>query len=130
MRNANEEVVNFVVSEIEKDPAGAISKVKEVGDGYDIYITRQKILRSLGNKLQKQFGGQILVSTRIHTRSRQTSRDLYRVNLLFKLPHFKKGDIIDYKGEKIKIIQMHKKVLAKEIKTGRKLNISFRDLMK
>ena len=86
--------------------------------------------RSRGNKLQKRLGGEGVVSRRIHTRSRQTSRDLYRVSLLFRLPPFKKGDVISYKGEKIQIMQMHKKVLAKDVKTGRKLNLSFKDLMR
>ncbi len=130
LRNVAEEVLSFAISEIEKDGTAAISKVKETGNGYDLYITRQKFLRSLGNKLQKQFGGQIVVSRRIHTRNRQTSRDLYRVNLLFRLPPFKKGDTIAYKGDKIQIMHMHKKVLAKDVKTGRKLNLSFKDLMK
>ena len=130
LRNVGNEVVNFAIKEIDKEPSAKISEIKEAGDGFDIYITRQKFLRSLGNKLQKQFGGQVVVSRRIFTRNRQTSRDLYRVNLLFRLPPFKKGDIIGYKGDKIKIMQMHKKVLAKDIKTGKKLNLSFKDLIR
>lgn len=130
LRNVNDEVIDFAVKEIEKDPSTQISKVTEAGDGFDIYITRQKFLRSLGNKLQKQFGGQVVVSRRIFTRNRQTSRDIYRISLLFKLPPFKKGDIISYKGDKLKIMQMHKKVLAKDISTGRKMNLSFKDLMR
>ena len=130
LRNTTDEVLNFAINEIKKDGTSAISKLKEIGDGCDLYVTRQKFLRSLGNKLQKQFGGQVVVSRRIHTRSRQTSRDLYRVSLLFRLPPFKKGDVISYKGEKIQIMQMHKKVLAKDVKTGRKLNLSFKDLMR
>jgi len=87
-------------------------------------------LRSLGNKLQNEFGGQLTVSTKLHTRSRMSGKELYRVNMLFRLPKFKKGEIIDYKGEKIKIISIHKKVHAKEVKTGKKLNINFKDLFR
>ena len=130
LRNANEEVLDFAIKEIEKSQSAAISKVREIGTGFDLYITRQKFLRSLGNKLQKHFGGQIIASRRIHTRNRQTSRDIYRINVLFRLSPFKKGDIIAYKGDKMQILQMHKRVLAKDIKTGRKLNLSFRDLMR
>ena len=50
--------------------------------------------------------------------------------MLFRLPKFKKGDIIEYKGDKIKIISVHKKVLAKDIKTRKKLNIRFKDLFR
>ena len=43
---------------------------------------------------------------------------------------FKKGDIVEYKGEKIRIMSIHKKVFAKNIKTGKKLNITFKDMFR
>ncbi len=129
LRNIGNEVVEFAINEIKKDESAYVSQVKKSANGVDIYISRQKFLRSLGNRLQKRFGGQIVVSRRLHTRDKLTSRDLYRVSVLFRLPSFKKGDIIDYRGSKIKIINMHKKVFAKDISTGKKLNLSFKDLL-
>jgi|TARA_B100001964_G_C14231262_1_gene600154 nonsense-mediated mRNA decay protein 3 len=130
LRNVDDEVIDFVIKEIEKTEDIYIAKVKKVTNGFDIYISRQRFLRSLGNKLQQKFGGQIKVSTKLHTRHKQTGRELHRVNVLFRMPKFKKGDIIDYKGDKIEIISMHKKVFAKDVKTGKKLNLSFKDLVK
>ena len=130
LRNIDNEVIEFTLKEIEKNENTFIAKIKKVTNGVDIYISPQKSLRSLGNKLQNHFGGQLTVSKKLHTRSRVTSKDLYRVNMLFRLPKFKKGDIIEYKGDKIKIISVHKKVLAKDIKTGKKLNIRFKDLFR
>jgi len=130
LRNIRDEVIEFTIKEIEKNGYTNIAKIMEVTNGIDIYLSPQKSLRSLGNKLQKRFGGQITVSTKLHTISRVTSRELYRVNMLFRIPNFKKGDIIEYKGDKIKIISIHKKVFAKDMKTGKKLNISFKDLFR
>ncbi len=130
LRNIGNEVVEFAVKEIEKNENANIAKVSKVTNGVDIYLSPQKLLRSLGNKLQYHFGGQLTVSRKLHTRSKVTSKDLYRVNVLFRIPTFKKGDIIEYKGDKIKIISIHKKVFAKDIKTGKKLNISFKDLFR
>jgi len=130
LRDVSNEVVEFAVKEIEKIENSNIAKIKKVTNGVDVYISPQTLLRSLGNKLQNRFGGQLMVSTRLHTRSRITSRDLYRVNLLFRAPKFKKGDIIEYKGDEIKIINIHKKVFAKDIKTGKKLNKSFKELFR
>jgi len=109
LRNVRDEVIEFAINEIEKIEYTNIAKIKKVTNGVDIYMSPQKSLRSLGNKLQNKFGGQLLVSTKLHTRSRVTSRELHRVNMLFRSPNFKKGDIIEYKGEKIKIISIHKK---------------------
>ncbi len=130
LRNIGNEVVEFALKEIEKNENTYVANTKKVTNGIDIYISPQKFLRSLGNKLQNRFGGQLIVSTKLHTRNKVTSRDVYRVNMLFRLPKFKKGDVIEYKGDKIKIISIHKKVLAKDIKTGKKLNISFKDLFR
>lgn len=130
LRNAGDEVVEFVIKEVEKTTDVHIAKIKNLKTGVDIYISKQKFLRSLGNKLQKTFGGQLLFSKKLHTVHRQTSKELYRVNMLFRMPNFKKGDIVDYKGDKIKIISMHKKVFAKDVKTGKKLNLNFKDMLK
>jgi len=130
LRNVTDEVIGFVVKAIDKTEDTQIAKVKKVTNGFDIYVSRQRFLRSLGNKLQQRFGGQINVSTKIHTRHKQTGRELHRVNLLFRMPSFKKGDIIEYKGDKIKIISIHKKVFAKDVKTGKKLNLNFKDLFR
>lgn len=130
LRNTGNEAVEFAVKEIEKNENAYIAKIKKVPNGVDIYLSPQKILRSLGNKLQHHFGGQLIVSRKLHTKSRITSKDLYRVNMLFRVPKFKKGDIVEYKGDKIKIVAVHKKVFAKDIKTGKKLNISFKDLFR
>jgi|TARA_Y100000310_G_scaffold336554_1_gene421416 nonsense-mediated mRNA decay protein 3 len=130
LRNIGDEVVEFAVKEIEKNENANIAKISKVTNGIDIYVAPQKLLRSIGNKLQHHFSGQLIVSRKLHTRSRVTSKDLYRVNVLFRIPKFKKGDIIEYKGDKIKVISIQKKVFAKDIKTGKKLNISFKDLFR
>ena len=130
VRNPNEEVLGFIAREVEKKGDVFIAKTKKINNGIDFYISSQRFLRSIGNKLQERFFGHLEVSRRLHTRNRMTSRDVYRVNLLFKMPSFKKGDIVTYKGDEIKIIGMAKKVLAKDIRTGKKLTLSFKELVK
>jgi len=130
LRNINNEIIEFTIKKIEKQENIFISNLKKVTNGFDIYISSQRYLRNLGIILQNRYGGQLIISTKLHTRNRVTSREVHRVNVLFRSPNFKKGDIIEYKGEKIKIISMHKKVFAKDMKTGKKLNISFKDLFR
>ncbi len=57
LRNIGSEVVEFAVKEIGKNENANIAKIKKVTNGVDIYLSPQKALRSLGNKLQKHFGG-------------------------------------------------------------------------
>jgi len=130
LRNPNKEVIDSALNEIEKNENSSVAKIEKVPNGIDIYMWPQRFLRNLCKKLQNKFGGQVTISTKLHTKNRITSKEVYRVNALFRIPSFKRGDIIDYKGEKIKIINIHKKVFAKDIKTGKKLNLSFKDLIK
>ena len=94
-----------------------ITKKEKVRNGIDFYVTSKRYLQNLGKKLQNCFGGELKVSSRLFTRDRQTSKDVYRVNVLFRLPRFKKDDIIELKGNKIKVINIGKKVFGKNIKT-------------
>lgn len=129
LRNPNKEVLEATLKEIEKKGDVSIAKIKKVSNGTDIYISSQRFLRNLGAKLQKQFGGQFTISKKLFTKHRLTSKEVYRVNALLRLPNFKKGDVINYKGDKIKIIGIQKKVFAKDIKTGKKLNLRFKDIL-
>ena len=129
LRNVNDEVINFAVREIENNNVN-IAKTKQFENGIDLYVSKQRFLRTLARMLQKKFGGQIIVSRKLHTKSRLTGRDLYRVNVLFRLPYFKKGDVIEYRGDKIKIVNLGKKIFAKDIVTGKKLNLGYKDLLR
>ena len=115
LRNTNDEIIKYVVNQVEKRDDVHISNIKKVKNGFDIYISSQRFMRSLGNKLQNQFHGELKISKKLHTRNRLTGKEVYRVNVLFRYPSFKKGDIIDFKGEKIKIIGIHKKVLVRGV---------------
>ena len=128
LRNYSREVLNFVKSAINKKDNVVISKEVKVKNGVDIYLSSQHFLQDLGKKLQKRFGGELKKSFKLYKVDRQTSKRVYRVNVLFRLPKFKLGDVITYKGEKIKVVSIKNKVFGKNVKTGEKLMIKFSEL--
>lgn len=128
LRNTNEEVLDFVLKTVKNRDISLISKSVKVKNGIDLYLTSQKYLQTLGKKLKKHFHGELKISSKLFTRNRLTQKNVYRVNLLFRMPNFKKNDILTYKGERIKILGVGKKILAKNMNTGKKLNLSFKDL--
>ena len=55
-------------------------------DGFDIYISSQRFARNLGNKMKRAFRDSELKMTRsIYSRNRQTSKDIYRVTVMFRI---------------------------------------------
>ena len=127
LRNINEEAIIFVRNLIGKRDDVAVTKTVNFSDGVDLYITSQKYIRIIGKKLKDSFGGELKVSSKLHTKNRQ-GKELYRVNVLFRLPTHRKGDVIMVRGDRIKLISLGKKIFAKNLQTGKKVVVRRNDL--
>ena len=125
LRNPNEKVLDFVHHSIKNRKDVQVAKTSKSPNGIDIYLSSQKYLIIIGRKLQENFGGEINITRRIHTRSRSTSKDIYRVTVLFRLPYFKKGDIITHRGKKLLILNLGRKVFCRDLETGRKITLRY-----
>lgn len=122
LRNVNDEVIAFIRNQIKKRGDVAVTKAARLPKGVDLYITSQKFIRILGKKLKESFGGELKVSAKLHTRNRQ-GKDLYRVNVLFRLLKHRKGDIVSIRGEQLRLISIGRKIFARNLKSGKKVTI-------
>lgn len=127
LRDVSEDVLNFVHRQIKKRGNVAITKSVHFSNGTDLYMTSQKFIRILGKKLRESFGGELKISSKLHTRSRQ-GKNLYRVNVLFKPAKHKKGEIVSIRGDKVRLISIGKRIFARDLKTGKKITIRSKDL--
>jgi len=125
IRNPSDDVISTVRNLINSNSNVNIAKTEKAGNGVDFYISSQKYMITMGRTLQQKFGGQLIISRRVHTRSRVTSRDVYRVTVLFRLPPFKKGDTIKHRGNQLLILNLGKKVFCKDLITGKKIMIGY-----
>jgi len=105
-----------------------IVKEEEVRGGIDYYVSSQKYLRGLGTKLQEKFGGEIINSRKLHTRDKNTQKELYRAFLLFRPSNLKKGDIVVHRGEEIEVITATKELFGRYKKNNKKVHIKWKDL--
>ena len=85
LRNPNEEVLNFISNQFKKNEKVWIAKQEKLKTGIDLYISSNRFLLSLGKKLKKSFKGELKTSRTLHTKHRLTSKDIYRVTVLFRL---------------------------------------------
>ena len=130
LRDCNEEIIDFVNNQIKKVGRENVyvSKIVRMKNGLDLYITSNKFLRSLGKKLRKAFNGELKESEKLFSRDRQTGKEIYRLNVLFRPTNVKKGETIEYKGKKLKIMSIGSKIQAKELETGKRVSINFKEL--
>lgn len=128
LRNPSKEIVKKANKLINKRRGAYIAKEEKVTNGFDFYINNWRYLIGIGTKLQKEFGGEIKTSRKLWGVSRVTSKKLYRVIVLVRLPNVKIGDTVSYRGKKVKIKEFRKKIGAVDIKTGKKMLIKYDEI--
>jgi nonsense-mediated mRNA decay protein 3 len=102
----------------------AITKEEHVNNGIDFYFTSQRFIQQLGPKLFKNFGGELKVNASLFSRNRQTSKDVYRVSVLLRLPDFNVSDIIR-KNKKLYQVNSFSKdiIICRELISDKVLSI-------
>lgn len=85
LRPETEEVLRFIQNQLAKRKDVLIARIVRADYGIDIYLTSQRFARALGKKLKKSFKGTLKMSRQLFTKNTQTSKDVYRVTVLFRL---------------------------------------------
>jgi NMD protein affecting ribosome stability and mRNA decay len=116
LRNPTPELMDYV----QRLPVSELSRTKMVENGFDCYFVSQRFLRSFGKELQKRFPGELRSTRRLHTRSRQTGKDVYRVTVLFRMYPVKKGDVVEIRGTQFLVLAVGKKLYLQNQKTREK----------
>ena len=117
LRNPNEEILRILDKHSDH-----ISKIIRQKNGFDYYFTSNKVLRHLTRNLKKNFGGIIKESPRLFSRNRLTQKAIYRLNILYELFDFKKGDVLNIDNKIIKITNISKKISGLNIKINKKVS--------
>ncbi len=127
LRNPSEELIRFVDNSIEKAGNITVAKVVKMKNGLDYYVSSQKFIQSLGKRLLKAFPGELKTSAKLFTRNRQTSKEVHRVSVLFKLHPYKKGDTVTYKGDEMEVLGLGPKLKLQNVKSKKKHTIPYND---
>ncbi len=86
-----------------------LTKEEELPEGTDFFISSQKYVTNIGNELFKKFGGELNITSKLFSRDKQTSKDLFRVDALLRMPEFNRGDIIAINQKLVLVSAMHEK---------------------
>lgn len=120
LRHPTPEIIQFAHEQIAKDGRAHIAKEKKLKTGLDIFISSQHYLQALGRKLKEKFGGTMVISCRIQTCSHLTSKDLYRVSVLFEPLKITKGDTVKIHDKFWKVLLISNQIQLQNILSGEK----------
>lgn len=127
LRNCDEEVIVFVEGGISEEGIYT-AKVRKVKGGLDYYLADSKFTKALGKKLQEKFGGDYKVTASLW--GRKEGKEVYRLTVLFRRVGFKKGDIVEYKGEDYVVKLIGKDIMLRNIKTKKKVHVKYKEMKK
>ncbi len=130
LRGSNEHIIEqvhqFIIKDAEKikEKGVFITKIEKVTKGIDYYFTKQQYLPILMKKLVKHFGAVAKTHGELFSKSRLTSKEIYRVNASVRLPDYSVGTVISYKGRLFQLTHLKKYCTAKDLMTGRNMTIT------
>ncbi len=114
LRGNDEEKLSNTVEEIlkiyEKSSFG-IQRIEHVRGGVDLYSTNNRMSQRVGTFLYKKYGGEYKESKKLFSLNKQTSKEIYRVSILYRLPVFFKDDIITLKDKVLKVVKYSKNTI-------------------
>jgi NMD protein affecting ribosome stability and mRNA decay len=127
LRNADKELVGFVKNDLALHSKEIfVVKEKIKGDSADFILTSSKYIRAMGKRLKQKFNGELSENAKLFSKNKQTGKNIYRINVLFKQRKFKVGDVVtDNRGRKIKIKTLGKRVSGIDVETGKKVFAEF-----
>lgn len=135
LRNKNnsmfKEVENRIRKKTDEKKLVAISYEKEVKGGMDFYMTDKKFISNLASELHNEFGGEFKESPRLYSMDRQSSKKVYRLNALLRLPELEVGDIVEWKNSLFSVNGITAdKVMAQPVNGGKKRPIKLEEALK
>jgi len=83
-----------------------ISKYEEKEEGLDLYMVSYREAEKLVKELKQKINGIIKKTFKLHTRDKQTSKDIYRSTILFREVKLKEGQTLIHNGKKYKVLKV------------------------
>jgi NMD protein affecting ribosome stability and mRNA decay len=129
LRNPSKEVMQFVEDACAERHVFITNRVPQP-NGIDLYLTSQRFLHTLSNRLARQFTGELKVSPQLFSRDSQTSKNIYRLNVLFREFKVRTGDVLEIRGRKLKITSIGANISATDISSGKRVIVDPKEIDK
>ena len=126
LRNVSDEIMKFIRKYLKKNSIFTPDET-ETKNGIDIKITDKRKVQHLGQELQKKFGGIVKINAQLYSHDKQTSKDLFRVNVYYEGPQYKKGEVVKVDNKVILIKKLTKTIVGIDLKTGKKVSVNLKN---
>jgi len=132
VRNASNEVLDFIKNDLAKNRSKGFHINKETyiddtGLNVDYFYTNKGYMRIVAEKLKNHFGAVLKQNAQLFSINWETSKNIYRLNILVELPKYHKNDVIKIGTQLFKIVSMDEKIHVLNLENNSKTLIAHKD---
>lgn len=122
LRNPPVEALPFIEEYMKPlaDKGVAINNIEDTPYGPDLYMTHKAVARQLAEKLVRKFGGVMNISAQHFSHDHQTSKDLFRLNVLMEFPKFTIGQVVVVQGNVVLVTGLGKSCTGRNLLLDKK----------
>lgn len=103
LRNISEELLEEILTKIHQYNANIVEVKEFEKTDCNLKVSSKKTIRNIGRWLRKNHGGELKESEQLFSKSRQTGKNIYRLNIFFRKFDLSVGDFVLYHNEPYKI---------------------------
>ena len=92
----------------------------------DYYFINKRKMHPLAQKIIRNFGGEVDANAQLFSYNNQTSKDIFRVNVLVMIPDFQERDVIEYQDKTLLITGFGKIITTLNLETNKKFTFQFK----
>lgn len=115
-----------MVDDAKTGEAEFVSKVEPAHGGIDVRVSTNAFAKRLARDLAKEFAGTIGTSATLHTR--REGREVYRTTYIVRIPTYRQGDTIQWRGERYHVEALGDPVRLRHVDSGAIARVRMRDL--
>lgn len=109
VRNDTPESIAFLKEWLRQEEVH-IGKEEKEKHGHDYYLGTKHAIEKAARALQERFGGRIQSSARLFSKSKMTSKEIYRATWFIELPFFKVGDAVRHDESPLFVMDLGKRI--------------------
>ena len=126
LRNADTNIKKFTNKIIDNMKDTYVNKVTEKENSADYYFVKKKMIGRVAERISEEYGAYVDYNAQLFTQDKQTSKELFRLNVAVHIPPFKEGDVIEKKEEILLIKNTGKNNSALELEKNKKKIIKYK----
>jgi nonsense-mediated mRNA decay protein 3 len=122
------EIRTFVAARADRglEDGDFVSRTEDVRGGVDFYVSSNGLAARLAKDLAGTFGGTVASSPKLF--GQREGKEVYRVTTLVRLPAFRIGDVVRYKGRLSEVLEVAPFVALRDLESGETRKFKPKDL--